>query len=239
MFTPKHYTSAVLSALLILSLSACNDESTSANTSKKLETAKDKIGYSIGTQIGKQLSTTKDEMDRDALIMGINDALADKKLQLSDEEIKKTMMDLSKSMQEKAMKKAKASLEINQKEGEAFLAANKAKEGVVTLPSGLQYKVIKAGTGKTPLATDTVETNYKGTLINGTEFDSSYKRGQTATFPVGGVIKGWTEALQLMKEGAKWELYIPSSLAYGERGAGQLIGPNATLVFEIELIKVK
>lgn len=239
MFTPKHYTSAVLSTLLILSFSACNDESASKNTTKKLENFKEKTGYSIGVQIGKQLAPSKDEMDKGALMMGITDALADNKLQLSEDEIKKTMMDLSKKMQEKAMKKAKASLEINQKEGEAFLAANKAKEGVTTLASGLQYKIIQAGTGKTPLATDTVETNYKGTLINGTEFDSSYKRGQTATFPVNGVIKGWTEALQLMKEGAKWELYIPSDLAYGERGAGQLIGPNATLIFEIELIKVK
>jgi FKBP-type peptidyl-prolyl cis-trans isomerase FklB len=129
--------------------------------------------------------------------------------------------------------------EKNKKEGEAFLAANKKKEGVITLPSGFQYKAIKEGTGKTPKATDTVTVNYRGTLIDGTEFDSSYKRGQPATFRVNGVIAGWTEALQLMKEGSKWELFIPANLAYGERGAGAAIGPNAVLIFEVELISVK
>ena len=124
----------------------------------------------------------------------------------------------------------------NKKEGEAFLAANKGKEGVVTLPSGLQYKILKEGTGPKPTASDTVVCNYRGTLINGTEFDSSYKRGQPATFPVGGVIKGWTEALQLMPVGSKWQLFIPSDLAYGERGAGADIGPESTLIFEVELL---
>lgn len=127
----------------------------------------------------------------------------------------------------------------NIKEGEEFLAANKEKEGVITTASGLQYKVITEGTGRTPKATDTVETNYRGTLIDGKEFDSSYSRGQTATFPVSGVIKGWTEALLLMKEGAKWQLFIPPDLAYGARGAGGDIGPNATLIFDIELIAIK
>ncbi len=129
--------------------------------------------------------------------------------------------------------------EKNKKEGEDFLAENKKKEGVQTLPSGLQYKVIKAGTGKKPQLTDTVTTQYRGTLIDGTEFDSSYRRGKPATFPVNGVIRGWTEALQLMEEGAKWELFVPPDLAYGERGAGQQIGPNATLIFEIELISIQ
>jgi len=129
--------------------------------------------------------------------------------------------------------------EKNRKEGEAFLAANKKKEGVKTLASGLQYKVIKPGTGKKPKSTDTVTTHYRGTLIDGTEFDSSYNRGQPATFPVHGVIPGWTEALQLMEEGAKWQLFIPSKLGYGERGAGQAIGPNATLIFEVELVSVQ
>jgi FKBP-type peptidyl-prolyl cis-trans isomerase FklB len=127
----------------------------------------------------------------------------------------------------------------NQKEGEVFLAENKKKKGVVTLPSGLQYHVITAGTGKIPKATDTVTTHYRGTLIDGTEFDSSYKRGEPASFPVNGVIKGWTEALQLMKVGSKWQLFIPSNLAYGPQGAGQVIGPSATLIFEIELLSIK
>ena len=122
---------------------------------------------------------------------------------------------------------------------EKFLMENKAKEGVKTLPSGLQYKVIKDGDGKTPKATDTVVTHYRGTLLDGSEFDSSYKRKEPAEFPVNGVIKGWTEALQLMKEGAKWTLYVPPKLAYGERGFPPVIGPNETLIFEIELLKVK
>ena len=129
--------------------------------------------------------------------------------------------------------------EKNKADGEKFLVENARKEGVTTLPSGLQYKEIKAGKGKSPKATDTVTTHYKGTLIDGMEFDSSYKRGEPATFPVSGVIPGWTEALQLMKEGAKWQLFLPSNLAYGERGAGRDIGPNATLIFEVELISVK
>ena len=127
----------------------------------------------------------------------------------------------------------------NKKEGEEFLAANKSKEGVVTLPSGLQYKVLKEGTGPKPSATDSVACNYRGTLINGTEFDSSYKRGQPATFAVNGVIKGWTEALQLMPVGSKWQLFIPADLAYGERGAGADIGPNSTLIFEVELLSIQ
>jgi len=127
----------------------------------------------------------------------------------------------------------------NKKEGEDFLAANKSKEGVVTLPSGLQYKVLKEGTGPKPSPADSVVCNYRGTLINGTEFDSSYKRGQPATFPVNGVIKGWTEALQLMPVGSKWQLFIPPDLAYGQRGAGADIGPNATLIFEVELLSIQ
>ena len=127
----------------------------------------------------------------------------------------------------------------NLKEGEAFLDENKKKEGVTTLPSGLQYKVLKSGAGKTPKATDKVTTHYRGTLIDGTVFDSSYDRGEPTTFPVGGVIRGWTEALQLMKEGDKWQLYVPAQLGYGERGAGGKIGPNTTLLFEIELLKVE
>jgi FKBP-type peptidyl-prolyl cis-trans isomerase FklB len=139
----------------------------------------------------------------------------------------------------KRMKGQQEGLTKNKAEGEKFLADNKKKEGIKTTASGLQYKVIKDGTGKTPKATDTVSTHYRGTLISGKEFDSSYKRGEPAEFPVNGVIKGWTEALQLMKEGAKWQLFIPSELAYGERGAGQDIGPNSTLIFDIELLSVK
>ena len=142
-------------------------------------------------------------------------------------------------MMAKQQEMAKKLGEKNKAEGEAFLAENKKKEGVITLPSGLQYKVIKAGTGKKPKATDTVTVHYQGTLIDGKEFDSSYRRGQPVTFPVNGVIPGWTEALQLMEEGAKWQIFIPSSLAYGDRGAGRDIGPHATLIFEIELVSIQ
>jgi len=239
MFKNKLYTSVVLSALLMLSFSACNDDQTAQKNAKTLTTFKDKAGYSVGVQIGKQLSPTADALDRDALVLGITDALDAKELLLSEEEIKKTMQELSQKMQAEKMKAMQASLETNKKIGTEFLAANKSKEGVITLASGLQYKVIKEGTGKTPTLTDTVETNYEGTLINGTVFDSSYKRGQSVSFPVNQVIKGWTEALQLMKEGAQWELYIPAELAYGEQGAGAAIEPNSTLIFKIELITVK
>lgn len=238
MFNTKLYTSVVLSALLMLTFSACNGDKEIVKEEKTLTSLKDKAGYSIGVQIGKQIAPTKEAINEEALVMGITDALNDKKLQLSEDEIRKTMQELGAKMQAEAMEKRKASLDVNKKEGEAFLKANKEKEGVITLASGLQYKVLTKGTGKKPIATDIVETNYKGTLIDGTEFDSSYKRGQSVSFPVNQVIKGWTEALQLMSEGSKWELYIPSELAYGEKGAGQKITPNATLIFEIDLIKV-
>jgi FKBP-type peptidyl-prolyl cis-trans isomerase len=159
---------------------------------------------------------------------------------LTEDEARAALMQLQKEMQEKQQAKAAAEGDANKKEGEAFLAANKGKEGVVTLPSGLQYKILTPGTGPKPTATDSVVCNYKGTLINGTEFDSSYKRGEPATFPVTGVIKGWTEALQLMPVGSKWQLFIPSDLAYGARGTpGGPIGPNATLIFEVELMSIK
>jgi len=148
-------------------------------------------------------------------------------------------MQLQEEARQKQAAKAQSEGSANKTEGEAFLAANKTKEGVMTTPSGLQYKILKAGTGPKPAATDTVVCNYRGTLLNGTEFDSSYKRGQPLTFPVNGVIKGWTEALQLMPVGSKWQLFIPAQLAYGERGAGADIGPNATLIFEVELVSIQ
>ena len=175
----------------------------------------------------------------DALAAAMKDIFAGAKPQLTDEEVQQVMQDFQKKMMAKQMAAREEGLAKNKGEGEKFLAENKKKEGVKTTASGLQYKVIKDGTGKTPKATDTVKTHYRGTLINGTEFDSSYKRGEPAEFPVNGVIKGWTEALQLMKEGAKWQLFIPSNLAYGERGAGQAIGPNATLIFDIELLDIE
>jgi FKBP-type peptidyl-prolyl cis-trans isomerase FklB len=158
---------------------------------------------------------------------------------MTEQEIKETVTALQKDLQVKQQEQVKVLAEKNKKEGEAFLAGNKKKQGVITMPSGLQYKIMTDGKGKSPKATDMVTVNYKGTLIDGTEFDSSYKRGQPATFNVNGVIPGWTEALQLMKEGSKWQLFVPSNLAYGERGAGGPIGPNAVLIFEVELISIK
>lgn len=212
-----------------------------ANAEEKalLQTQKEKQSYSIGADIGKRLKSQSIDVDTNAFTQGMKDAFSEGKMLMTEEEIKETLSVLQKELMGKQAEKNKLLGEKNKKEGEAFLAENKKKEGVITLPSGLQYKVIKEGTGKQPSADATVETNYRGTLIDGTEFDSSYKRGQTATFPVKGVIAGWTEALQLMKEGSKWQLFVPANLAYGERGAGNAIGPNATLIFEVELISVK
>ena len=210
-----------------------------AEEAEVLKTQKDKVSYGIGMNIGNSLKRDAVDVDADLVVKGLKDSLSGGKTLMSEEEYRATMTDLQKEMMEKQAAAAKAAAEKNKVEGDAFLAANAKKEGVVTLPSGLQYKVIQSGKGKTPAAGDTVETHYRGTLIDGTEFDSSYKRGQTATFPVSGVIPGWTEALQKMKEGDKWQLFVPPNLAYGERGAGRDIGPNATLIFEVELIKVK
>jgi len=197
-----------------------------------LKNQKEKASYSIGLNIGRNLGSDLKrqsiDIDPNILAKGIQDALSGATPLLSNEEIQETMVTLQKEMAEKQKQR-----------GEAFLSENKKKEGVKTLASGLQYKVIKAGTGKKPKLNDTVTVQYRGTLADGTEFDSSYRRGQPATFPVSGVIPGWTEALPLMGEGAKWQLFVPPNLAYGERGAGGLIGPNATLIFEIELISVQ
>lgn len=210
-----------------------------AQESKELKDQKEKLSYVIGVDIGKALQKQGVPIDPEIVSKGIKDGVSGGKLLMSDQEIQETMMAFQKEMRAKQEEANKQLGEMNKKEGETFLAQNKTKEGVTTLPSGLQYKVVKAGTGKKPKATDTVVTHYKGTLLNGTEFDSSFKRNQPATFKVNGVVRGWTEALQLMEEGAKWILYVPAALAYGDRGAGQQIGPNATLIFEVELISIQ
>ncbi len=210
-----------------------------AEEAKTLATQKEKLSYGIGMNIGRSMKADGLEVDVDLLAQGIRDVFSGAKPLLTDEEHKAAMTAAQKEVMERQQEMAKKAAEKNKKEGEAFLAANGKKEGVVTLPSGLQYKVLKSGDGKTPTAKDVVETNYRGTLIDNTEFDSSYKRGKPASFPVGSVIPGWTEALQKMKVGDKWELYIPSNLAYGERGMMPTIGPNSTLIFEIELLGIK
>ena len=200
-----------------------------------LKNQEEKMSYIIGMDIGNNLKKQGIDIDTNILIKGIKDAFASTKPLLSEQEIRETLATFQKEMQAKQREIGKK----NKKEGETFLAENMKKEGVKTLPSGMQYKVIKEGAGKKPKLTDTVDAHYRGTLIDGTEFDSSYKRGKPTNFSVSGVIPGWTEALQLMEEGAKWELFIPSNLAYGERGAGGMIGPNATLIFEVELVSIQ
>jgi FKBP-type peptidyl-prolyl cis-trans isomerase FklB len=207
-------------------------------TSSALKTEKDKLSYAMGMDLGDQLKLRAVEIDPEIFARGLKDALAGAKTALTAEEAKAVIAEMQKAIVAKLAAEAKAVGEKNKAAGEAFLAANKSKEGVVTLPSGLQYKIITRATGRKPLATDTVVCRYRGTLIDGTEFDSSYKRNEPATFPVGQVIKGWTEVLQLMPVESKWQVFIPSHLAYGERGAPG-IGPNSTLIFEIELVGIK
>jgi len=201
---------------------------------------KEKVSYALGMNMGSNLRRQGIDIDPNVLSQGLKDGLSGGKTVMTEDEMVNVLTQWQTDNQARQAEKQRQLAESNQKEGEAFLAANKTKEGVVALPSGLQYKVLTQGTGPKPTLTDTVVCNYRGTLINGTEFDSSYKRGQPTTFPVNGVIKGWTEALQLMPVGSKWQLFIPSSMAYGERGAGRgEIGPNATLIFEVELVSIK
>lgn len=203
----------------------------------QLKDQKDKVSYSIGLDIGNTLKRQLIEVNADLLTTGIKDGLSGNKALLTDEEMKATMAAFQKEMTEKQANAKKEMGEKNTSAGKKFLEENKKKEGVKTTASGLQYKVLKEGSGTSPKETDTVKVNYRGTTIDGTEFDSSYKRGEPATFPVNRVIKGWTEALQLMKPGSKYQLFIPAELAYGERGAGSDIGPNSTLLFDVELIE--
>ena len=221
-----------LGAVCIASLGLAQDK-------PQLKDQKDKASYSIGYDIGETFKKQKIDLNIDTLVAGLKEAMGGKEAAMSKEDREKTLQAFQKEMMEKQIAASKEAATKNQAEGEKFLAENKTKDGVKTTASGLQYKVLKEGSGASPKETDTVVTNYRGTLIDGTEFDSSYKRNEPASFPVNRVIKGWTEALQLMKPGAKYQLFIPSSLAYGERGAGQLIGPNATLIFEVELLSIK
>lgn len=230
--TSNRITSLAVATLLALAARA--------QEKVELKDQKQKISYAIGMDIGSNLKRQDIDVDPKILGAGIADALSGK-LQLTEAEAKQVINEFRTQMMSKMESKQKEAGDKNLKAGEDFLAANAKKEGVKTTASGLQYKVLKAGDGKgkTPKPTDTVKVHYHGTLIDGTVFDSSVDRGQPATFPVNGVIAGWTEVLQLMKEGDKWQVYIPSKLAYGERGAGGQIGPNSALIFDVELLSVE
>jgi len=204
-----------------------------------LTTQKQKFSYALGMNLGTGMHEQSVEVDPEIVARGMKDAISGAKPLLTEDEARQVMMEVRTQVQKAQQAKMQLEAATNKKEGAAFLAANKSKPGVVTLPSGLQYKIITAGTGPKPTASDTVVCNYRGTLINGKEFDSSYKRGQPATFPLNGVIKGWTEALQLMPVGSKWQLFIPSDLAYGERSPSPDLGPDSTLIFEVELLSIQ
>jgi len=194
------------------------------------------ISYALGYDIFDKLNENF-ELDPEFFMMGAKDSHK-KQSKLTEEKLKQALVSYQRMARQKQIERSKMESKVNREEGLKFLEENKQKEGVVTLPSGLQYKIITEGDGQLPKATDTVECHYKGTLIDGTMFDSSYQRGTPATFQVGGVIQGWIEALQMMKVGSKWELYIPSDLAYGDRGAGGVIKPGSTLIFEVEVLGI-
>jgi FKBP-type peptidyl-prolyl cis-trans isomerase FklB len=204
-----------------------------------LRTEKEKTSYAVGVQMGMDMKKYRMDVDPDVVAKGFRDAYTGGKLLLNDREMSQALADTEKQMAAKSAGVMKEETEKNRQEGEAFLARNRTREGVKTLPDGLQYSVMKAGAGRIPRPTDMVVVNYRGTFIDGTEFDSSYRRGQPLVFPVNRVIKGWTEALQLMRVGSKWQLFIPPQLAYGPQGAPPAIGPNETLIFELELLSIQ
>jgi len=210
-----------------------------AQEAPALTTEKDRLSYAMGMDLGNQLKTRSVEIEPAVFARGLKDALSSGKTLLTEEEAKAVITELQKAMIVKQAEAARLAAEKNKQEGAAFLAANGTKEGVVTLPSGLQYKILTTGAGGKPTLEDTVVCQYRLSLVGGREVDSSYKRGQPFTIPVKSAIKGWTEVLQLMPVGSKWEVFVPPNLGYGERGAGADIGPNATLVFEIELVDIK
>ncbi len=215
-------------------LAACGGN----NSEPSLDSEIAKVSYGIGANIGSRFGDDL-PLDVDAFSAGVRDAIAGGELKMSDEEIMSTLQAYQQKQMAERQVESQALAETNRKEAEAFLTENASAEGVVVTDSGLQYKVLAEGDGASPSESDTVEVHYEGTLLDGSVFDSSYQRGETVSFPVNGVIAGWTEALQMMKVGSKWKLFIPSDLAYGPGGAGQMIGPNAALVFEVELLGIK
>ena len=227
----KHIVAAIASIGLLFGVCSAADK-------LDLKDQKEKESYSLGYQFGQNMKAQGVELNLEVYTSGIQDALRGANPALSQEEIQKTLSDLQKRVMTAQQKDLKGKADKNLADAKAFMEENKKKEGVKTLPSGLQYKILAEGSGKTPKATDEITVNYKGSLVDGSEFDNSYKRGVPASFRLDKVIRGWTEALQLMKEGSKWQLFIPPELGYGERGAGP-VPPNAALIFEVELISVK
>jgi len=230
----------LLALTMVAGLTACNNEG--ANQTKEsvvLDSEVKKFSYAMGLEVGGSLKNFGAEVDAATFAKAVADALNDGELMMKPEEAMQIKQEFFRKKQEAQMAERNAAGAGNKAEGEAFLAANKSKEGVKTTASGLQYEVLRQGDGAKPAATDTVNVHYKGTLINGEEFDSSYSRGQPISFPLNGVIKGWTEGVGLMPVGSKYKFFIPSDLAYGERGAGAKIGPNATLIFEVELLAIE
>lgn len=238
---PKKRTTPVPQTKKATGATAAKSQTQATAKAPEAMTEKEKISYALGMNVAASFrnQAVDTEIDPKVVAQSLVDSLTGQKTRLTDDEARAALTTLQASLRKKAADKAQQAGAANKAEGEAFLAANKTKEGIVTLPSGVQYKVLTAGTGPKPTASDTVVCNYRGTLINGKEFDSSYKRGQPATFPVNAVIKGWTEVLQLMPVGSKWQVFIPSEMAYGDRQAGPDIGPNSTLIFEIELISIE
>lgn len=228
----------LVAAAVSAALMGCNEQ-TAEKKPVELTDSSQRVSYGMGIGLGERIAQEGMEIDAEAFALGMTHALNGTERLMTEEEVMTEMQ----AFQQQQMEQRKAEQEEvavkNQQEGEAYLAENGQKDGVTTLESGLQYSVVTEGAGAKPTATDTVEVHYRGTLIDGTEFDSSYKRNSTVSFPVNGVIAGWTEALQLMSVGSKWNLYIPSDLAYGPGGTGGPIGPNATLIFEVELVSIK
>jgi FKBP-type peptidyl-prolyl cis-trans isomerase FklB len=230
----KKYAVAIMLVFIMLMAAAVH-----AADDQMLRTEKEKNSYAVGAQTGADMRHFGMDVDPELVMRGFRDAYSGKKLLLSDQQMAETMNNIGKIMQAKSGEMMKQDAERNKQEGDAFLAQNAKKEGVRTLPSGLQYKVLKAGTGRTPRPTDTVTVNYRGTYVDGNEFDSSYRRNQPFTFQINKMIKGWVEALPMMGVGSKWQLFIPPRLAYGEQGSPPAIGPNETLIYEIELLSIK
>jgi FKBP-type peptidyl-prolyl cis-trans isomerase len=233
-------TKLILCAALVAAIAGCNQKADdkAASHGPKLETDEQKVSYGIGLVEGKRFKQDF-KVDVDAFAAGMKASVNDEKALMTEEEVKTTIQAFGQKLMAKKEEEQKALGEKNKTASDAFLAENGKKEGIKTTASGLQYKVETEGKGAKPKADDTVEVNYRGTLVDGTEFDSSYKRGQTVTFPVNGVIPGWSEALQLMTIGSKYQLFIPSDLAYGPGGTGGVIGPNQALIFEVELVDIK